>query len=88
MGVIKLNHEAVTSQLKKVSNAKGAVSFSALSASDIGKNTLDITQKWQQQEQEIQQLMTEYIQMLTKSIEDTQANVDLLKQQDEAMARS
>lgn len=86
--IIKLNYKAVTSEIKSVTSAKDSISFPEFSADEIGKNVLDITTKWKEQEVAISNLVTQYIQVLTKNLEDTQKNVDLLKEQDESMVRN
>ncbi|MEK1832162.1 DUF5344 family protein [Priestia megaterium] len=46
---------------------------------DLGKNSLDTTEKWEAREQEIQTLISTYIKALNKNVKDTKSNVDLLK---------
>ncbi|MBM7703047.1 DUF5344 family protein [Metabacillus iocasae] len=88
MSTIKLNYESVTSQLKQVTSAKETISLSSSGMNQLGQNHLAMTEKWKEQEQAIQQLVQQYVQAVTKNIEDTQANIDLLKKQDEAMIRN
>ncbi|TYR81849.1 hypothetical protein FZC66_08485 [Priestia megaterium] len=86
MTSIKLNYEDVIKKLEAVEKAVGQLSMSELS--DLGKNALSTTSKWKEREKEVHTLVTTYTNALEKNVQDTKANVDLLKEQDEAMARS
>ncbi len=55
---------------------------------DLGKNSLDTTEKWEAREEEIQTLISTYIKALNKNVKDTKSNVDLLKEQDESIIHS
>jgi len=87
MGTIKLNYVPVTQQIKKVAAAKDNLELSPAGSDDVGKNTLQITEKWKQHEREIQELVTQYMQVLNKNIQDTQDSVELLKKQDESIIK-
>ncbi|MEE6133281.1 DUF5344 family protein [Priestia sp. GS2] len=83
---IKLNYESVMNELNALKVAKDDIVVKEMKS--VGDNRLQITEMMKNQEMEIQQLMTNYIQLLTKQIEDTESNLKQLKEQDEMIARS
>lgn len=86
MPEIKLQYNRVVGQLN---NAKGALGNVTLDQpTDADGNQLDITTKWSTREANIQTLVSEYIKGVQKNLEDTRANVDMLKDQDEAVVRN
>lgn len=85
MTTIKLKHEAVMTQLDNVKRALDAIECPAPSDSSLGKNQLDFTSQWLERERDIHNMMLRYIEIVHKNVEDTRANVDLLKKQDEAI---
>ncbi|MBN8433025.1 YwqI/YxiC family protein [Priestia flexa] len=82
---IKLNYESVMNELNALKAAKDNIVVKEMKS--VGDNHLEITEMMKNQEMEIQQLMTNYIQLLTKQIADTESNLKQLKAQDEMMAR-
>ncbi|MCG7313140.1 YwqI/YxiC family protein [Priestia flexa] len=82
---IKLNYESVMNELNALKAAKDNIVVKEMKS--VGDNRLEITEMMKNQEMEIQQLMTNYIQLLTKQIADTESNLKQLKEQDEMMAR-
>lgn len=82
---IKLNYESVMNELNALKAAKDNIVVKEMKS--VGDNRLEITEMMKNQEMEIQQLMTNYIQLLTKQIVDTESNLKQLKAQDEMMAR-
>ncbi|WHX80064.1 DUF5344 family protein [Priestia flexa] len=82
---IKLNYESVMNELNALKAAKDNIVVKEMKS--VGDNRLEITEMMKNQEMEIQQLMTNYIQLLTKQIADTESNLKQLKAQDEMMAR-
>ncbi|KAB7705325.1 hypothetical protein F9802_14585 [Bacillus aerolatus] len=85
MGTIKLDHSAVVEQLEKVKTALNNIVLPEPSVESLGQNELDYTTKWKEREANIHKNILQYIEVVTKNIEDTRANVDLLKEQDEAI---
>ncbi|MBU3569015.1 YwqI/YxiC family protein [Priestia aryabhattai] len=83
---IKLDHADVIKKLEAVSTAIGNLSISKMP--DLGKSSLDTTEKWAAREEEIQTLVSTYIKALNKNVKDTKSNVDLLKEQDESIIHS
>ncbi|MGN8232570.1 DUF5344 family protein [Priestia flexa] len=82
---IKLNYESVMNELNALKAAKDNIVVKEMKR--VGDNRLEITEMMKNQEMEIQQLMTNYVQLLTKQIADTESNLKQLKAQDEMMAR-
>ncbi|WP_025909575.1 DUF5344 family protein [Priestia flexa] len=82
---IKLNYESVMNELNALKAAKDNIVVKEMKS--VGDNCLEITEMMKNQEMEIQQLMTNYVQLLTKQIADTESNLKQLKAQDEMMAR-
>ncbi|MBM7691964.1 hypothetical protein JOC77_001374 [Peribacillus deserti] len=85
MQTIKLNFDAVMQQLDDIKHALGALNLPGPSAGSLGQNQLEFTATYLEREARIHKSMTEYIQVVQKNIEDTRANVELLKKQDEAI---
>ncbi|MBN8435040.1 YwqI/YxiC family protein [Priestia flexa] len=86
MTSIKLNYEDVMQKLEDVETAIQKLSLPG--NSDVGDNNLSTTNEWKSQEEELGKLLKTYITALEKSVQDTKANVKLLKEQDEAIVRS
>lgn len=82
---IKLNYESVMNELNALKAAKDNIVVKEMKS--VGDNRLEITDMMKNQEMEIQQLVTNYVQLLTKQIADTESNLKQLKAQDEMMAR-
>jgi Family of unknown function (DUF5344) len=85
---IKLNYEAVMKELEEVKSALANVKLVTPNSSLLGKNKLDFTTYWLEREARIHQLINEYVEVVEKNIEDTKANVQSLKEQDEAITRN
>ncbi|QCS53009.1 DUF5344 family protein [Priestia flexa] len=86
MTSIKLNYEDVMQKLEDVETAIQKLSLPGNSG--VGDNNLSSTNEWKSQEEELGKLLKTYITALEKSVQDTKANVKLLKEQDEAIVRS
>ncbi|MBM7647491.1 hypothetical protein JOC78_000412 [Bacillus ectoiniformans] len=86
MAEIKLKHAAVIDQLNKVRSKLEAVVIPA--PPSVGANQMDYTSAWTEREEAIHQMVNQYKEIVSKNLEDTKANVDLLKDQDEAMVRN
>jgi Family of unknown function (DUF5344) len=85
---IKLDHSAVMAKLNEVISSLERLQLSPPAQEQLGRNKLNYTDAWIQREQNIQLLLKEYIATVEKNIEDTKANVEALKEQDEAITRS
>ncbi|RIW30400.1 hypothetical protein D3H55_16840 [Bacillus salacetis] len=85
---IKLNHAAVMAKLNDVINSLERLQMNPPAEGQLGRNKLGYTDAWIQREQNIHQLLKEYIAVVEKNVEDTKANVTSLKEQDEAITRS
>jgi hypothetical protein len=83
MTQIKLNHAEMMKQLDEIKRALDALVLEG--PADVGQNKLDFTQKWQEREEMIHQFVSQYVTIVQKNVEDTRANVDSLKEQDEAI---
>ncbi|PEJ37535.1 hypothetical protein CN689_01165 [Peribacillus butanolivorans] len=88
MATIKLNHPAVTKQVNQVKTALGTVTHGNLPADELGNNKLEFTSKWIDREANLEKVFERYIKIVQKNVEDTQANIDLLKEQDDAITHS
>ncbi|MFC9597690.1 DUF5344 family protein [Peribacillus butanolivorans] len=47
---------------------------------------MEFTSKWIERETNLEKVFEQYIKIVQKNVEDTRANIDLLKEQDEAIA--
>jgi hypothetical protein len=83
MTQIKLNHAEMMKQLDEIKRALDALVLEG--PANVGQNKLDFTQKWQEREEMIHQFVSQYVTIVQKNVEDTRANVDSLKEQDEAI---
>ncbi|MGE7602799.1 YwqI/YxiC family protein [Peribacillus sp. NPDC097675] len=88
MTTIKLNHSAVTKQVSQVKTAVDGTTIGALPADQLGNNDLNFTSKWEERETNLEKTFNQYLTIVKKNLEDTQANVDLLKEQDEAITHT
>ncbi|MBO0999533.1 YwqI/YxiC family protein [Bacillus sp. SD075] len=88
MTTIKLNHPAVTKQVDQVKTALGTVTLGNLPAGELCNNKLEFTSKWIDRETNLEKVFEQYIKIVQKNVEDTRANIDLLKEQDEAIVHT
>jgi len=88
MVVIKLKHNTVIQALLDVERALFDVKLSAPPVSSLGDNQMMFTHGWEQREGEIQDMFDTYQQVVKKTLDDTKANVDLLKEQDDSIVRN
>ncbi|MGO4898557.1 YwqI/YxiC family protein [Bacillus sp. GM2] len=86
MTTIKLKHEAVIKKLEAVREALDALGLPNPPKA-AGKNKLTYVTKCNEREQNIHQMVVDYKKAVHKNIRDTKENVDLLKEQDKAIAR-
>ncbi|UXH46458.1 YwqI/YxiC family protein [Rossellomorea vietnamensis] len=85
---IKLNHHAVMAKLNEVMHNLERLQLNPPAQEQLGRNKLHYTDAWIQREQNIHQILKDYIAVVEKNIQDTKANVEALKQQDEAVTKS
>lgn len=85
MTTIKLKHDIVIKKLDTVKQALEAIQLEELGS--FGKNKLSYTTKCHSREKAIHKMIDEYKKAVEKNIKDVKGNVDLLKEQDKAMAR-
>lgn len=85
---IKLNHHAVMAKLNEVMHNLERLQLNPPAQEQLGRNKLYYTDAWIQREQNIHQILKEYIAVVEKNIQDTKANVEALKEQDEAVTKS
>ncbi|WP_243292660.1 YwqI/YxiC family protein [Bacillus sp. FJAT-47783] len=88
MATIKLDYETVMSHLNDIERAIEKLTFPSLPEESVGNNKLNFTKKWIEREHEIHQLVSQYKEAVVKNVEDTKANVNLLKEQDQAMVKN
>ncbi|MFC7373506.1 YwqI/YxiC family protein [Fictibacillus iocasae] len=88
MQTIKLQFDEVTQQLSKTQRTLDAVSLPAPSESSLGRNQLQFTTQYLERENNLHKMVLDYIKAVTKNIEDTKANVEILKKQDQAIFRN
>ncbi|MDA1476427.1 DUF5344 family protein [Bacillus sp. CLL-7-23] len=85
MTKIKLKHGIV---MKKLNTVKKAVEDLELAKKGShGKNKLSYTTTYKSQEDSFINMLDGYKQIVQQNIKDVKGNVDLLKEQDEAIAR-
>ncbi|ASN07408.1 hypothetical protein CFK40_14165 [Virgibacillus necropolis] len=84
---IRLDYAAVMSELDKVKQALEALQLAQTSEGLYGQNNLNYTDQWLDRENRLHATFQQYIQIVQKNIEDTKANVTMLKNQDEAINR-
>lgn len=87
MTVIKLDYETVIQTLEEIDRVIGKLSLPSLSPDTLGQNQLNFTTQWLLREETIHTLVTQYKEVVLKNVDDTKANVDLLKEQDETMVK-
>ncbi|MBF0705397.1 YwqI/YxiC family protein [Alkalihalobacillus hwajinpoensis] len=85
---IKLNYSEVMTKLEEAMNAVQHLTLPEPSAGQLGRNKINYTDAWINREQNLQRLLQDYMTVVQKNLEDTKANVDSLKEQDEAITRS
>ncbi|MGP1909664.1 YwqI/YxiC family protein [Metabacillus sp. JX24] len=85
MTQIKLNHAEMIGKLNEVRRALEALTLDV--PGEAGENKLDFTQKWLDREAALHQFVAQYTAVVQKNLEDTRANLDMLKEQDEAIVR-
>lgn len=88
MQTIKLQFHDVIQQLSETQRALDALNLPAPSAGALGKNELQFTKEWLEREENLHKMILEYMNVVTKNIEDTKANIEILKHQDEAIFRN
>ncbi|CAH0345749.1 YwqI/YxiC family protein [Bacillus sp. CECT 9360] len=87
METIKLRYDTVMKSLDQVQHALDSVNIPGPSSGALGQNKLEFTDKWLDREANIQKMVKQYMDVVYKNLEDTRANVELLKDQDEAMVK-
>ncbi len=87
MTTIRLKHDDVTSQIKKMESALQALKLEGFTPGDFGRNRTGFSSSFTEGEAFLEQTVSEYIQIIQKNLADTQANVDYMKMQDEAIQR-
>lgn len=80
---IQLQYAHVSGRLAQATQAVERVTLPDIPVS--GNNQLAFTASWSENEGILQQLLSAYQSAVRKSIADTQANVDLLRHQDEVI---
>ncbi|MBD7965242.1 DUF5344 family protein [Fictibacillus norfolkensis] len=88
MQTIKLQFHDVTQQLGETQKALDALTLPSPSAEALGKNELQFTKEFLEREENLHKMILEYMNVVTKNIEDTKANIEILKNQDEAIFRN
>lgn len=88
MQTIKLQFEDVIQQLSEAQRALDALTLPNPSVAALGKNELQFTTEWLEREANLHNMILEYMNVVTKNIEDTKANVEILKNQDQAIFRN
>ena len=84
---IKLDYSEVIGQLNDAERALEVLTLPSPSEEELGQNQLAFTKKWLEREENIKQMLKAYIIAVQKNIEDTRANVAILKKQDEAIVK-
>ncbi|WLR42876.1 YwqI/YxiC family protein [Bacillus carboniphilus] len=84
---IKLDYGTVIKQLEEIEGMVQRLEGS-LSCYSVGVNQLPFIEQWDEREDSINQLVRQYKEEVLKSIDDTKANVQLIKDQDEAILKN
>ena len=84
---IQLRHGDVSDQIKKMESALQALNLPTFHAGDFGRNQTGFSAAFTAGEAMLEQIVSEYVQIVQKNLADTQANVDYMKSQDEAIKR-
>ncbi|WP_273129697.1 YwqI/YxiC family protein [Bacillus weihaiensis] len=87
MVTIKLNYGTVVKELNEAKSALQSINLRSPRSKEMGKNKLDYTSYFLEREAQIHQLLSEYVSIVEKNIDDTKVNVRSLKEQDEAVTR-
>ncbi|XQY91806.1 YwqI/YxiC family protein [Metabacillus sp. HB246100] len=87
MVTIKLNYGTVVKEFNEAKSALQSINLRSPSSKEMGKNKLDYTRYFLEREAQIHQLLSEYVSIVEKNIDDTKVNVRSLKEQDEAVTR-
>ncbi|RID89382.1 hypothetical protein D1953_02115 [Peribacillus asahii] len=87
MQKIKLDYSEVIQQLNDVKKQLSELHLPSPSETKLGQNQLTFTKEWLQREENLQKMVIQYMQAVQKNVEDTHANVDILKKQDEAIVK-
>ncbi|MBS2967914.1 YwqI/YxiC family protein [Metabacillus sp. KIGAM252] len=82
---IKLDHAEVMKQLADMKKALSEIKIDSPSAESLGENDLKFTKVWLEKEEQIHTFADEYVKAVLKNIEDTEDNVNYLREQDEAI---
>ncbi|WP_338780308.1 YwqI/YxiC family protein [Metabacillus sp. FJAT-52054] len=82
---IKLDHAEVMNQLADMKKALCEIKIDPPSAESLGENELKFTKLWLEKEEQIHKFAGEYVKAVLKNIEDTEDNVNYLREQDEAI---
>ncbi|MBP3041623.1 YwqI/YxiC family protein [Bacillaceae bacterium Marseille-Q3522] len=87
MNTIKMYHSELMGQLKIAEQALHHVELPHFPSDQLGKNQLSFTEKWLEREDFLVKMIAEYLEIVDKNLEDTRANIDLIKKQDEAIVK-
>ncbi|NPC93628.1 YwqI/YxiC family protein [Bacillus sp. WMMC1349] len=85
MTTIKLRHDIVNKSLNNVMRELDTLELAKLGF--LGKNKSSFTTKYHSREKAIHKMIGEYKKAVEKNVKDVKGNVDLLKEQDKAIAR-
>lgn len=84
---IKLEYNSVMSELGKAREKLLALTLPSPNEGSLGRNQLNYTDVWLERELNLNAILEIYIEAVNKNIEDTEANVTMLRDQDEAIQR-
>ncbi|MED4534009.1 YwqI/YxiC family protein [Metabacillus fastidiosus] len=87
MTTIKLNYEEVTKKLNDIKKALDSLILEQPPGDLLKNNSLEFTKTWLDREKKLNSLFIQYTSIIQKNVEDTYANINLLKEQDEAIVR-
>ncbi|MEC2077225.1 YwqI/YxiC family protein [Metabacillus fastidiosus] len=87
MTTIKLNYEEVTKKLNDIKKALDSLILEQPPGDLLKSNSLEFTKTWLEREKNLNSLFIQYASIVQKNVEDTYANINLLKEQDEAIVR-
>jgi len=85
MYAIQLNDETVADRLDEAKRALASLAMEKIATHALGRNQIIFTEQLMTREKTFQSLLEKYIEGVQKNIADTEANVQLLKRQDEAI---
>lgn len=84
---IKMEYSSVMRELGNAMQKLVVLTLPYINEGSLGKNQLEYTDQWLEREAHLKIFLESYMGVVQKNIEDTEANVTMLRDQDEAIQR-